>query len=328
MTDYLTNLAARSLNKASVIRPRVPTRFESPYKKEPFSQKESWENEETDSKKELKQYAMNSFETEDVQVEPEMFFSETKQLPISKSQTLTNTRIINKIISRQTQTQVPQWHEVISHRINIQQPEQAESELAENTVVRNDNMEASQVFSTSTPKLKRAIPYEHLRVSSKREIFTTQSPNGSFYINNPDYADEISYSLERLKSIVDKTQKPSIADAIEVRKNAITPEKQYMKANLSESDIIKASLPEKKVKFDSLNSFTNLPRSGLTFTPEVIKKHSPVLENDSQKIAAEEKSIQVTIGRIEIRAVPQAMPQKQQRTPKALSLEDYSKRHT
>lgn len=312
MTDYLTNLAARSLNKARVIRPRVPMLFESPNKKEPFYQKEPREIAESYGKKQQETFSMNDSVTEDVQFEPEIFFPETKKLPISKSQTPKRTRITNKVISRQPQTQT------------------TESKLTENIAASNSAMEprqASHVFSISTPKLKRVAPYGYPRVPFKQEPIQTQSLTGTVRTTDANDAEELFPSPETSKFLVDKTQKPSTADATERRMNALMPTNQYRKTGWPESGIVKASLPEKKIGFQYPDSFTEVPGSGRTFTPEVIRKYSQVPKIDAQKVTVEEKSIQVTIGRIEIRAVPPAIPQKQHRTPKVLSLEDYSKRH-
>jgi hypothetical protein len=327
MTDYLTNLSARSLNKARVVRPRVPMRFEPQNKMEQFYKKESRKIAEIDEKRQ-KQYLMNSFVTENIEVEPEMLFPRVKKLPISKSQTPQRTSITNKMITHQAQTKHSEQHEVISHQIQIQQPEQPEKKIAKDKVSINKVMrprQASQISATNKPKLKIVVPYGYPRLPLQQDSVTTQPLAEAVYIN---YTDETFTSPKISKSLMDETQKNLITASARRKTFASIPANQHKETGQFESDKDKIFLPEKRVRSNHLDTFTEIPRLGRIFTPQVIKKYSQGLEVNAQKTTVEEKSIQVTIGRIEIRAVPQAMPQKQQKAPKVLSLEDYSKRHT
>lgn len=138
--------------------------------------------------------------------------------------------------------------------------------------------------------------------------------------------DEIFTSPENSKSLNDETQKDLVTASGRRKTIAVIPAIKHRETGF-ESGIDKTFLPEKRNRSNHIDSFTEVPRFGRVLTPQVIKKYSQGLEVDAQKKIVEEKSIQVTIGRIEIRAIPQATPQKQQSTPKVLSLEDYSKRH-
>jgi hypothetical protein len=287
--------------------------FESLSRKEPFYQKESREIAEASGQKRQKPYVMNSSVTEDIQVEPEVFFTGVIKLPISKSQTLERTRIKNKMISPQTQTQ---------------QPGQPERKLTENMVARNEVIEPRQennISSKNTPKLKRVAPHEYPRVPLQQDSIIVQPSLGAVSMND---ANEFFSSPEISKSLMGKAQKPLISATIGNKTSSLMPINQYMETGRSESDIAKTFLPEKQFRSNHRDSFPEVPVSGRVFTPKVIRKYSQGLNIDAQKTIAEEKSIQVTIGRIEIRAVPPDKPQKQHRAPQVLSLEDYSKRHS
>lgn len=338
MTDYLTNLSARSLNKARVVRPRVPMHFESFYQKDLFSQNEPQEIAKIDGHKRWKPYAVNSSVTEDIKVEPRVSFTEEKQLTFSKPQTLKRTGIMDKVISRQTQTQIPDQHEVIYHQIQVQQPEKPKRKLAEDMVGENEMIEPGQInhtsstnhtssinhiFSINDPKLKRVAPHKYPHVLPEQESIEIQLSTGDANTND---VSEVFPSPEILKLLTDKAQKPLVPAVTGRRTGAPIPANQ--ETGRSEQDNVKTFLSEKQVRPPNFHFFTGVPMSGLVFTPKVLRKYSQGSETDVQKTTTEEKSIQVTIGRIEIRAVPPDKPQKQRLAPQVMSLKDYSKRHT
>lgn len=394
MSDYLTNLSARSLNKARVIRPRFPMHFESQIQKEPLYQKESREiieTAETYDKKRSRSFPMTSSFDENIQVEPKELFPEIKQTPISESQTLQRASITSKASSHHMLTQQPEqpgkltgnmairnemiepgekkWHrlsstdisidkdvqavpqllnkevkqlpifksqtlqrarmtnQVFSHQSQTQQPERPRN-LIENVIVGNEIIESGEKNynpSINPLKLKRATPNEYPRIPSEQESITIKPSVGDNRMND---IDDVFSSPISSKSYVDKTQKSSISTALEMRKNALIPTSQYQETGRFESDIVKTLLPKKRIEFRYTDPFTVIKKSGRVFTPEFSRKYSQGFEIDAQKTTSEEKSIQVTIGRIEIRTASPEKPQKKHRAPHTLSLEDYSKRHT